>query len=52
MDAMASICRARFEAFGTAGQASKIKIIPMAEMARRYASGSLNPSSLKLAAAI
>ena len=43
MDAMASVCRARFEAFGTAGQASRIKVVPMADMARRYASGSLDP---------
>jgi fructose-bisphosphate aldolase class II len=41
MDAMAAVCRARFEAFGTAGNASKIKVIPMSEMARRYASGAL-----------
>jgi len=44
MDAMAQICRDRFEAFGTAGQASKIKPIPLADMARRYASGALDPA--------
>jgi fructose-bisphosphate aldolase, class II len=43
MDAMAGICRARFEAFGTAGNASKIAVVPMADMAKRYASGSLDP---------
>ncbi len=43
MDAMASVCRARFEAFGTAGHAGAIKVIPLADMARRYASGSLDP---------
>lgn len=43
MDAMSSICRNRFEAFGTAGNASKIKVIPIAEMALRYASGTLDP---------
>eukprot|EP01037_Dinobryon_pediforme_P003712 gene3712-3759_t len=43
MDAMASVCRARFEAFGTAGHAGAIKAIPLADMARRYASGSLDP---------
>jgi fructose-bisphosphate aldolase, class II len=43
MDAMASICRARFEAFGTAGNASKITVVPIADMARRYAAGSLDP---------
>ncbi|MCT8973448.1 class II fructose-bisphosphate aldolase [Microbaculum marinisediminis] len=43
MDAMRDLCRARFEQFGTAGNASKIKVIPMAEMARRYESGALDP---------
>jgi fructose-bisphosphate aldolase class II len=51
MDAMASVCRARFEAFGTAGQASRIKPIPMADMAKRYSSGALDPRSATLAAA-
>ena len=45
MDAMSQVCRARFEAFGTAGQASKIKVIPMSEMAKRYASGALDPKT-------
>jgi fructose-bisphosphate aldolase class II len=31
------ICRARFEAFGCAGRASKIKVLPLAAMATRYA---------------
>ena len=44
MDAMRDLCRERFEAFGTAGNASKIRVIPMDEMAKRYASGSLNPA--------
>jgi fructose-bisphosphate aldolase, class II len=39
MDAMARVCRERFEAFGTAGNASRIKVVPMSEMARRYAKG-------------
>jgi len=43
MDAMAAICRERLEQFGTAGRASKIKIVPMPEMAKRYASGALDP---------
>ncbi|HSW04830.1 class II fructose-bisphosphate aldolase [Aquabacterium sp.] len=30
------ICKARFEAFGCAGQASKIKVQPLAVMAQRY----------------
>jgi len=29
--------------FGTAGHAAKIKVIPLAEMARRYRAGSLDP---------
>jgi fructose-bisphosphate aldolase, class II len=42
MDAMSAVCRARFEAFGSAGQADKIKVVPMSEMARRYAGGMLS----------
>ncbi|MDX2288742.1 MAG: class II fructose-bisphosphate aldolase [Hyphomicrobiaceae bacterium] len=45
MDAMAQVCRARFEAFGTAGNAAKIKVIPMSEMAKLYAKGALDPTS-------
>jgi fructose-bisphosphate aldolase class II len=43
MDALTALCRQRFEEFGTAGNASKIKPAPMAEMARRYRSGALDP---------
>ncbi len=43
MGALQALCRDRFEAFGTAGNASKIKPISLAEMARRYAAGSLDP---------
>jgi fructose-bisphosphate aldolase class II len=43
MEALAALCRERFEAFGTAGHASRIKVVPMAEMARRYRSGALDP---------
>ena len=43
MDAMRDLCRERFEQFGTAGNAPKIKVIPLAEMAKRYRSGSLDP---------
>lgn len=45
MEAMRDLCKSRLEAFGTAGHASKIKVIPMDEMARRYASGSLDPKT-------
>lgn len=41
--AMQKVCVERYEQFGTAGNGSKIKVIPMAEMAKRYASGSLDP---------
>jgi fructose-bisphosphate aldolase class II len=36
------ICKARFETFGTAGQASKIAPIPLEKMAERYAKGQLD----------
>jgi fructose-bisphosphate aldolase class II len=51
MDAMSAVCRARFEAFGTAGNASKIKVIPMEEMARLYARGAFDPTRAPAAAA-
>ena len=43
MDEMKSLCKRRFEDFGTAGNASKIRVIPMPDMARRYLSGALDP---------
>ncbi len=43
MAAMEKVCVERYEQFGTAGNAPKIKAIPLAEMAKRYASGSLDP---------
>ena len=42
--AMEEVCIDRFERFGCSGQASKIKVIPLADMATRYASGSLDPT--------
>ncbi len=39
--AMKEICKARYEAFGCAGQAAKIKAISMDNMAIRYAKGEL-----------
>ena len=41
--AMQKVCEERFQQFGTAGNASKIKLIPLADMAKRYASGELDP---------
>ena len=43
MDVLRDLCRERFEQFGTAGHASKIRVIPLAEMAKRYRSGALDP---------
>ena len=43
-EAMVKVCRQRYEEFNTAGKASKIKPIPMSEMAKRYASGALDPT--------
>jgi len=40
---MMDICKARYEAFGCAGQASKIKATSLEEMFKRYASGELDP---------
>jgi fructose-bisphosphate aldolase class II len=45
LEAMQKVCEDRFEAFGTAGNASKIKPITAAEMAKRYASGELDPKT-------
>jgi len=36
LDAMKDICQARYEAFGSAGHASKIKVIPLDQMVGRY----------------
>jgi fructose-bisphosphate aldolase class II len=36
------ICKARYEAFGCAGQASKIKPLSLEAMAERYRKGELN----------
>lgn len=37
------ICKARYEAFGSAGKASKIRVIDLEDMTKRYAKGELNP---------
>jgi len=41
--AMAGICKARYESFGSAGQASKIKPISLETMFQQYESGALDP---------
>ncbi|MBZ0128891.1 MAG: fructose-bisphosphate aldolase class II [Rhodobacteraceae bacterium] len=43
MAEMQKLCRDRFERFGTAGNAGRIKVIPQDDMAKRYADGSLDP---------
>src|ERR1700756_48644 len=51
MDGLRDLCRERFEQFGTAGHASHIKVVPLAEMARRYRAGALDPKTDMTAAA-
>jgi len=46
---MKEICKARYEAFGCAGQASKINPIGLDDMVKRYASGELKPNVTKAA---
>jgi len=41
--AMKEICRHRYEAFGTAGQASKMAALSLETMSSRYAKGELDP---------
>ena len=41
--AMREICIARYEAFGTAGQAAKITVLSLEKMASRYSAGELDP---------
>ena len=43
LKAMQKLCRERYEQFGTAGNASKIKVHSVSEMARQYAAGALDP---------
>ena len=43
--AMRDLCRDRFERFGTPGNASRIDIIPLPEMAERYRLGQLDPKT-------
>jgi len=51
MKEMQDLCRDRFERFGTAGNAHKIKVISMDDMAVRYASGALDPQTTHAQAA-
>ncbi len=51
MQEMEKLVKDRFERFGTAGNASKIKPISLDDMARRYASGALDPQTAAAKAA-
>lgn len=42
-EAMKAICIARYESFGTAGWADKIRCVPMEDMFKRYETGELDP---------
>lgn len=41
--AMMEICKTRYQEFGTAGMASKIRVMSLEKMAQRYQSGELDP---------
>jgi fructose-bisphosphate aldolase class II len=43
MAALTDLCALRFEEFGTAGQASRLRPLPLKVMAARYAKGELDP---------
>jgi fructose-bisphosphate aldolase class II len=43
MAALTKLCKERFEQFGAAGHASGIQPLSVAEMAKRYKSGALDP---------
>jgi fructose-bisphosphate aldolase class II len=42
-DAMREVCRERYEAFSTAGNASKIRALSLEDMTKLYANGELDP---------
>jgi fructose-bisphosphate aldolase class II len=43
LEAMRELCKARFEAFGAAGRASKLRPLAFDAMVRRYDRGELDP---------
>ncbi len=51
MEEMEALCKDRFERFGTAGNASRIKVMSMDDMAAAYADGRLAPATKAAAAA-
>ena len=50
-EAMRKVCVQRFQEFGAEGWADKIKVVPLAAMAKRYAAGELDPTIGKSQAA-
>ena len=50
-EAMRKVCVQRFQEFGAEGWADKIKVVPLAAMATRYATGELDPTIGKSRAA-
>ena len=50
IDALEALCAERFEQFGAAGKAAKITPEPLADMAARYRTGSLDPKVVAKAA--
>jgi fructose-bisphosphate aldolase class II len=42
-NAMVGICKSRYESFGAAGMASKIKVVSLEDMFARYGKGELDP---------
>jgi fructose-bisphosphate aldolase class II len=43
MASLTDLCAQRFEEFGTAGQAPRLRPLPLTAMAARYAKGDLDP---------
>jgi len=43
MEALQTLCEERYEQFRCKGMAPKIEVVPLPEMARRYAAGELDP---------
>ena len=43
INAMSSVCLDRYQSFGSAGHASKIKVLSLESMAHKYAKGGLDP---------
>jgi fructose-bisphosphate aldolase class II len=51
LHAMREICKARYQQFGTAGHADKIKVVSLEKMAMDYKAGKLRPTVTRVATA-